>query len=180
VGTGGMTLQNTQIAVATLDPGKAFGPSAFGPLHFRRVSGGVAGEWQPLGTLVRLPQLKSIDCPQSAADACRLSGSNLFLLDSVSGDPQFSQPTQVPDGFTGQSLPVQRPTAGQLYVKLRDDPGVVSTVAFEVPALAPAQEQGPPAPPEPAPRPRALPPPPAAAKATDASASQASAPTPHT
>lgn len=179
VGTGGMTLQNAKIAVATLDPSRAFGPSAFGPLQFRRVSGGVAGEWQPLGTLVRLPQLKSIDCPQSAADACRLSGSNLFLLDSISGDAQFSQPTQVPDGFTGQSLPVQRPTAGQLYVKLRDDPGVVSTVAFEVPVLAPSQEQGPPPPPEPAPRPRALPPPPAAARATDASPGQTSAPTPH-
>ena len=180
VGAGGMTLQNAVVAVATFDPVRSFSTSAFGPLHFRRVSGGVAGEWQPLATLVRLPKLKSIECPDSASDACRLTGANLFLLDSVSGDPQFSQPTQVPDGFTGQSLPVRRPSAGQLYVKLRDDPAVVSTVFFDVPAAAPAAEQGPPAPPEPAPRPRALPPPPAPqARATQPATGPASEPAPH-
>jgi hypothetical protein len=181
VGAGGMTLQNAMVAVATLDPARAFGPSAFGPLRFRRVSGGVAGEWQPLATLVRLPKLRSIECPESTTDACRLSGTNLFLLDSVSGDPQFSQPTQVPDGFTGQSLPVKRPSAGQLYVKLRDDPAVVSTVAFDLPAAAPQAEQGPPAPPELPPRPRALPPPPPApqAKASPAAPGPVSESAPH-
>jgi hypothetical protein len=163
VGAGGMTLQNAKVAVATLDPARAFGGSAFGLLRFRRVSEGVAGDWQPLATLVRLPLLKSIDCPASTADACKLSGANLFLLDSISGDPQFSQPTQVPDGFTGQSLPVQHPTSGHLYVKLRDDPSVVSTVAFDTPppqhaADAPAPA-APGAPPPTPPAPQALPPP---------------------
>ena len=158
VGAGGLTLQNTKVAVATLDPAKALGASAFGPLRFRRVSNGVTGDWQPLATLVRLPRLNGIDCPTSADEACRLSGSNLFLLESVSGDPQFSQPTQVPDGFTGQALPVHRPTAGRLYVKLRDDPAVVSTVAFDVPPPS----SPPAAPAAPAVAPGAAPPPPQA------------------
>ena len=187
VGAGGLTLQNTRVAVATLDPAKALGPSAFGPLRFRRVSNGVTGDWQPLATLVRLPRLKGIDCPASADDACRLSGSNLFLIDSVSGDPQFSQPTQVPDGFTGQALPVHRPTAGRLYVKLRDDPSVVNTVAFDVPppaaapAPAPAEPAPPPAPGAAPPPPQALPPsqPAPAAPARPANATAARAGDPH-
>ena len=133
VGSGGMTLQNSKVAVATLDPAKAFGSSAFGPLRFRMVSNGVAGDWGPLATLVRLPVLKSLECPAPSAEvACKLSGVNLFLLDSVSGDPQFTQPIQVPDGFPGSALPVPRPTEGQLYVKLRDDPSVISVAVLDV------------------------------------------------
>jgi hypothetical protein len=131
-GAGGMTLENSKVAVATLDPAKAFGSSAFGPLRFRMVSNGVAGDWRPLATLVRLPVLKSLECPATLEVDCKLSGVNLFLLDSVSGDPQFTQPVQVPDGFPGRALPVPRPTEGQLYVKLRDDPSVISVAVLDV------------------------------------------------
>ena len=141
VGTGGMTLQNSKVAVATLEPAKAFGFSAFGPLQFRRISDGVAGDWQRLATLVRLPLLKGVECPGTPADTCKLSGANLFLLDSVSGDSQFTHPTQVPDGFTGQALPVERPTQGRLYVRLRDDPSVVSSVVFDIPPPPAPQPQ---------------------------------------
>src|SRR3984893_14797132 len=132
VGAGGMTLENSNVAVATLDPAKAFGSSAFGPLRFRMVSTGVAGDWRPLATLVRLPVLKSLECPATLEMDCKLSGVNLFLLDSVSGDPQFTQPVQVPDGFPGRALPVPRPTEGQLYVKLRDDPSVISVAVLDL------------------------------------------------
>ena len=40
---GGITLENAQVAVATLNPAKAFGASAFGPLQFRVVAKGAAG-----------------------------------------------------------------------------------------------------------------------------------------
>ena len=43
------------LVMATLDPLKSFGPSAFGPLRFRAVDGNLKGDWQPLATLVRLP-----------------------------------------------------------------------------------------------------------------------------
>ena len=68
----------------------------------------------------------------SSADlACKLSGSNLFLVDSVSSDPKFTHPVQVPDGFPGYSMPVPHPTDGNLYVKLRDDPTVVNLTTFD-------------------------------------------------
>jgi hypothetical protein len=123
---GGITLENTQVAVATLNPGKAFGASAFGLLQFRVVAKGITGDWQPLGNLVRLPVLKDLICPSTPELACKLSGSSLFLIDSVSSDPGFTHPLQVPDGFLGSAMPVPHPAAGTLYVKLRDDPSVIN------------------------------------------------------
>jgi hypothetical protein len=137
---GGVTLENANVAVATLDPAKAFGPSAFGPLQFRVVANGVTGEWQPLATLVRLPVLKDLKCPSTPELACKLSGSNLYLLDSVSSDSQFGHAVQVPEGFPGYTLPVPHPIDGQLYVKLRDDPSVVNRAALATQQLPPSPE----------------------------------------
>jgi len=132
---GGVTLENAQVAVATLNPAKAFGTSAFGPLQFRVVAKGIAGDWQPLGTLVRLPVLINLACPATPELACKLSGTNLFLVDSVSNDPGFSHPVLVPDGFLGSALPVPHPTAGPLYVKLRDNPSVINPTTLEMQQL---------------------------------------------
>lgn len=123
---GSMTLENSQVAVATLNPAKAFGASAFGPLQYRVNAKGVTGDWQPLATLVRLPVLRELNCPATAELACKLSGTNLFLIDSVSQDPKFTHPVQVPDGFLGSALPVPHPADGPFYVKLRDDPSVIN------------------------------------------------------
>jgi len=132
---GGVTLENAQVAVATLNPAKAFGTSAFGPLQFRVVAKGIAGDWQPLGTLVRLPVLINLACPATPELACKLSGTNLFLVDSVSNDPGFSYPVLVPDGFLGSALPVPHPAAGPLYVKLRDNPAVINPTTLEMQQL---------------------------------------------
>jgi hypothetical protein len=86
----------------------------------------VAGDWQPLGNVVRLPALKGIDCPATPELACKLSGSNLYLIDSLSSDSQFAHPVQVPEGFLGSALPVPHLTAGPLYVRLRDDVAVIN------------------------------------------------------
>jgi hypothetical protein len=136
---GGVMLENSQVAVASLNPAKAFGGAAFGPLQFRVNAKGVAGDWQPLANLVRLPILRDLKCPATQELACKLSGSNLFLIDSVSADPKFAQSVKVPDGFLGSALPVPHPTNGSLYVKLRDDPSAVnstSLVTEEIPASA--------------------------------------------
>ncbi|HZO23392.1 MAG TPA: hypothetical protein VFB37_12890 [Steroidobacteraceae bacterium] len=138
---GGLTLEDAKVAVATLDPTKAFGPSTFGPLQFRRITGGVTGDWQPLVTLVRLPLLRDLKCPSTPDLACKLSGSSLFLVDSVSSDPQFAHPVQVPDGFPGYALPVPHPTNGLLYVKLRDDPSVISRAVLSAQVLPPTPEE---------------------------------------
>lgn len=138
---GGVTLENSKVAVARLDPAKAFGPSAFGPLQFRVIVNGVPGDWQRLATLVRLPVLKEIKCPATVDLACKLSGSNLFLVDSVSSDPKFTHPVQVPDGFPGYSMPVPHPMDGNLYVKLRDDPTVVNLTTLGAQQLPPTIDE---------------------------------------
>lgn len=127
----GLTLQDAHTALATLDPAKAFGSSAFGPLQFRVVEDGTKGDWLPLATLVRLPRFQSLQCGAAMDVACKLKGSDLFLVDSISQNQQFVNPVQVPDGFPGRVLPVPHPEdGGQLYVKLRDDPSVVNLVTL--------------------------------------------------
>src|ERR1700722_18927366 len=135
-GNAGLTLENGQVAVATFNPAKAFGASAFGPLRFRVVAKAIPGDWQPLGNLVRLPILRDLACSTPEL-ACKLSGTNLYLVDSLSNDREFAHPVQVPDGFLGAALPVPHPTGGALYVRLRDDPSVINATSFEVQQLPP-------------------------------------------
>ncbi len=129
---GSLVLQDSQNVLAQLDPMKSFGSSAFGSLRFRPVQvGGRNGDWQPLTSLVRVPSLNKIHCPISAADKeCTLSGNNLFLLDSIASDDQFKNSVSVPLGFRDSTISIPRPTGDVLYVKLRDDPSVVSTVTL--------------------------------------------------
>jgi hypothetical protein len=131
VGQGGIVLQDSKTALATLDPAKAFGGSAFGPLRFRPVNAaGVAGDWQPLATLVRVPQLKELKCAEGAPQ-CTLIGTDLFLLQQVGTDAQLANAVTVPEGFGDTNLNVPRPN-GTLYLKLRDDPSVVNTAVLPV------------------------------------------------
>ncbi len=133
VSDGTLTMQDAQTVLATLDPRKNLGASAFGPLRFRPINAnGEKGDWQPLVTLVRLPALDALRCPPSADKECTLHGSGLYLLDSISTDPQFQQSTPVPDGFAGSSLSVPHPNGQALYVKLRDDRSTVNKLALPV------------------------------------------------
>ncbi len=130
---GTLTLQDSQTVLATLDPRKQLGPSAFGPLRFRPVAAnGEQGDWQPLATLVRLPAVQELRCPDAEDKQCTLQGSGLYLLDAVSNDPQFQQSTPVPDGFAGSTLNVPHPDGQDLYVKLRDDPAAVNKLQLPV------------------------------------------------
>jgi hypothetical protein len=137
---GGITLENGQVAVATLNPATAFGASAFGPLQYRVVARGIPGDWQPLADLVRLPALQSLACPATPELACKLSGTRLFLVDSISGDPAFTHPVQVPEGFLGSALPVPNPMGGALYVKLRDASSVINSAKLDVQSLPPSPD----------------------------------------
>jgi hypothetical protein len=137
VAGGTLALENSRVAVATLNPQKAFGASSYGPLKYRVNARGAASDWQPLATLVRLPALKALECPVPPEVACKLSGSDLYLIDSVAGTADFGKPVIVPDGFLGSSLPVPHPSSGTLYLKLRDDPQVINPtklVALQIPA----------------------------------------------
>jgi hypothetical protein len=154
--SGGLVLQDPHTVVATLDPLRAFGPSAFGALHLRAIfppkrhagddqpaSGTTAEEeassdWLPLGTLVRLPQLTTLQCPTDPTAACTLSGSSLYLIDAIAPTPAFDDPAHVPDGYTGATLTVPHPAAaGTLFLKLRDDPTPVDAASIPSPTPAP-------------------------------------------
>ena len=133
VADGNLVLQNSQTVMAVFDPLKSFGASAFGPLRFRPVDAdGVKGDWQALATLVRIPSLKDVRCPDSPDKQCGLTGSNLFLIDSVASDPEFTHTVSVPIGFADSSLNVPRPNGTLLYIKLRDDPSTVNTLTLAV------------------------------------------------
>ena len=133
VASGNLVLQDSETALAMLDPLKNLGPSAFGPLQFRPVdAAGEKGDWQPLAMLVRIPSLVEVRCPDEVEKACVLSGSNLFLLDSVAADRQFTNAVPVPAGYADNTLSVPRPTGTLLYLKLRDDPSTVDTVSLPV------------------------------------------------
>lgn len=141
----GLVLQNPHTIVATLDPLKTFGTSAFGPLRFRAVApDGTPGDWQPLATLVRLPALANIRCTNDVTVACTLSGSNLYLVDSVAPDASFDASATVPEGYVGETLSVphplntpttlssSKPANAVLYLRLRDDPSATDTVTLPI------------------------------------------------
>jgi hypothetical protein len=145
VSSGSLILQNHNTLLATLDPLKAFGTSAFGPLRLRPVmSDGTTGDWQPLVTLVRLPTLKDLHCPADASQPCTVSGSSLYLVDSIATDPDFTTPTTVPEGFVGNTLTLPRPAKTGFYLKLRDDPTAANSVTLPIlPQPAPTDHEPP-------------------------------------
>ncbi|PAX08275.1 hypothetical protein [Sphingomonas lenta] len=123
----GVMLQDAQVAVASFEPGGLLGPSAHGPLRFRVVRDGVAGDWTDLGTLVRLPTLTNWSCP-AGGKPCTLRGENLFLLAAVAPDARFASRVDVPDGFTGATLTVPASAGKELYLRLRDGRDLVASV----------------------------------------------------
>jgi hypothetical protein len=133
VADGTLVLRDSVSFLATVDPRTALGPSAFGRLRFRPVQAdGAKGDWQSLATLVRVPVLKELRCPESADKPCQLSGANLFLIDSVGSDEQFTHTAPVPTSFIDSTLKVPRPAGSRLYIKLRDDPSATNTVVLPV------------------------------------------------
>lgn len=159
---GSLILQDAHTALAFLPAAKAFGASAFGPIQLRPVADdGTVGDWVPLGTLVRTPAITGVTCtrgvprptaaspdptePAAQPDTgCSITGSNLFLIDSISADSSFSTPMTVPLGFAGDSLPVPRPADNRtLYLKLRDDPESIVTVVSPAPVTAASRRAAP-------------------------------------
>lgn len=128
---GSLMLEDNRTALGSVEPLAKFGPSAFGPVQARAISAdGVAGDWMPLGTLVRLPAFKELHCSRSVSRPCRLIADNLFLAEAVSASPDFTNPTEIPADFTGDEIAVPHPVNGMLYLKLRDDPQTVQTLTM--------------------------------------------------
>ena len=131
-----LVLQDDHTAIATLDPLKAFGQSAFGPLAMRPVAeDGTTGDWTRLGVLVRTPEISGIKCTTGDAVTCMVDGNKLFLVQSFGAAKDFAKSADVPTGFAQSEFAVPTPADGAtLYLKLRDDPGAVATVKLTVTA----------------------------------------------
>ncbi len=175
VAAGNLVLEDNHSILATFDPLKTFGPSTFGQFRFRAVAAdGTAGEWIPLATIVRLPTLTELHCPAGSGSAnaaakqlpCQLTGSALYLIDSIAANPDFTNPIPVPEGFVDSTLAIPhpdltgKPSANApvtFYIRLRDDPSVADTVTLPIeaeprhaqPATAPLSLPTPTSPPPP-------------------------------
>jgi hypothetical protein len=68
--------------------------------------------------------------PAAPAASCTLTGSDLFLIDSVSASESDAQAVKVPEGFVGTSISVPPPTGAAYYIRLRDDPAAVDEVTL--------------------------------------------------
>jgi len=172
-----LVLQDEHTAIATLDPLKAFGQSGFGKLRIRPVAeDGTPGDWTPLGTLVRTPQITAVHCTTAEAPTCTVDGTNIFLVQSFGEGKDFAKPAEVPTGFAENTFNVPTPADGTtLYLKLRDDPDAVATVTLPIPVQKPAPAAAPTVQtPSPAPNPS-----PAAQDAAPAPNASDPAPAPH-
>jgi hypothetical protein len=138
----GMTLADRNIAVIRLQPARALGTSAYGQLRARVVRDKVAGEWVPLGMLVRLPEIRQLRCAEGAG-SCELTGDRLYLIASVAATEAFDTPVAIAEGFPGNAIQVPRPAADTLFIRLHDDPAVIgrisgaSVAAASSPAIVP-------------------------------------------
>jgi hypothetical protein len=111
--TNNLVLQDDHTAVATLDTLKAFGRSGFGKLQMRPVAAdGTSGDWTPLGTLVRAPEITAIHCTSADAPTCTVDGSTLFLVQSFGASKDFAKATDVPTGFAENNFTVPTPADG--------------------------------------------------------------------
>jgi hypothetical protein len=148
VASGSLVLQNSRTVLGTFDPLKTFGTSAFGPLRLRAVApDGTPGDWISLATLVRLPTLQDVHCPADPAASCTLTGSDLYLVDSLSTDANFTNPIDVPEGFVGTTIALPRPSKAGFYLKLRDEPTFANAVNLPVQIQRPAPAPVPSSPP---------------------------------
>jgi hypothetical protein len=129
----GLVLQNSHTMLGTFDPLQSFGTSAYGPVRLRPIApDGTAGDWITLANLVRLPALQDVHCPSDPAALCTLTGTDLYLVDSISNDVNFESPVEVPEGFVGSTLSIPRPPKGGFYLKLRDEPDSENMVSVPV------------------------------------------------
>ena len=148
VAAGTLILQDAHTVLATFDPLKTFGPSTFGPFHLRAITAeGTSGDWLPLATIVRLPTLTALACPAAPAAGasasnltpCTLTGTALYLIDSLSLTQDFTNRIPVPEGYVDTSIPIPLPAVAAtptFYLRLRDDPTTTHPVLLPMESRA--------------------------------------------
>ncbi|AOH85276.1 hypothetical protein AWL63_16290 [Sphingomonas panacis] len=121
----GYDLQDAKTGIVTFVPVEALGPAAFGAVRFRTVRDGTASAWVSLGTVVRLPEIRSVAC---TGKACRIIGDRLFLIAKTGASAGFEPGQAVPDGFVGTEIPAAAGADGRIFLQLRDAPQAMATV----------------------------------------------------
>ena len=108
-----LVLQDNRTALAFLTPATVFGPSAFGPIQMRVIAeDGNASDWQPLGTLVRTPDITAMNCnPRAAVNGTAhapRNGSHLVLASLAAANraqqPDSAKRPDAPCQITGTDL----------------------------------------------------------------------------
>jgi hypothetical protein len=122
----GYDLQDTTTGIVAFVPADALGPVGYGPLRFRVVRDGVASGWTPLATVVRLPEIRTAKCARAE---CTLTGSRLFLIQTLGTTAEFRDPQAVPDGFVGSDLAARPGADGRIFLRLRDAPQAPAIVS---------------------------------------------------
>jgi hypothetical protein len=139
-----LILADPQTLMATLQPLKDFGSSAFGPIRLRAIGpDGTAGEWLPLVTLVRLPTVTGLSCPVAepppavrpgkAAKGSPASHTAAAGLDSLATSAAVDTATPAPDATASAA----GSTTGD---GARGSPTSTTQVAQAVPATVPATQ----------------------------------------
>jgi hypothetical protein len=122
IASGAVQRVGGDVVVTTIAPQAVLGATVAGPLRVRLWHDGVAGDWQPLARVVRLPVVTRFDC---TADECRLTGSGLYLVAAIGRTADMANAVAVPPGFVGPSIAVPRAPGDALYLRLHDAPDQV-------------------------------------------------------
>jgi hypothetical protein len=126
----GYDLQDATTGIVGFVPAEALGGLAHGAIRFRIVRDGVATRWTPLGSIVRLPELRAIAC--TPAGRCTVSGERLFLAQAIATNDRLDAAQPIPDGFTANAIDVAPAATGQkpaqLFLRLRDAADTVAIV----------------------------------------------------
>ncbi|MBN2973177.1 hypothetical protein JW805_14255 [Roseomonas aeriglobus] len=129
VASGAVQRVGEDVAVTRLSPAVGLGPAVAGEMRFRLWRGDVAGDWQPLGRIVRLPALTAFDCPVSGKP-CTLAGRDLFTVAEIADTPDMSSAVALPAGFVGAEIELPKRPGKTLFLKLHDAPDAVLSVAL--------------------------------------------------
>ena len=130
---GGLMLEDAKTAMGSVEPLARFGASAFGPVHVRVLSAdGAAGDWLPLGTLVRLPGFKELRCPACAGQTMHFNRNRPVPDGLLCRNVGFCRSLRRSTGLHRNPITVPHPSSGILYLKLRDDPATVQTLTLPV------------------------------------------------
>lgn len=123
----GYDVQDGATGIVTIVPGNALGTVAHGTIQFRVAAGNATSRWVPIGTVTRLPAIRSIDC---GGVTCTITGDRLYLIGAIASNERFADARPVTDGYTARTIDVPAPPAAdrRLFLRLRDAPDATAVI----------------------------------------------------